>query len=83
MKMIEAAVLDGKYWHDNNPVMNWMITNVAAKANMKDDLYPRKAREHDPLCKIDGPVTSIMSMGRWMSEDEDENPEHTFFVLGG
>lgn len=70
MKTLEALVLDGRYFHDNNPMMNWMVTNVAAKVNIKGDVYPNKSRPHDEKCKIDGVVTSIMSIGRWMTEEE-------------
>jgi phage terminase large subunit-like protein len=80
MKQIEALVLDGKYWHDNNPVMNWMVGNVSAKLNAKNDIYPNKARPNDPLCKKDGVDAAIMSMGRWMVQQEPAKEYKVFFV---
>jgi phage terminase large subunit-like protein len=68
MKEVEASVLDRKLWHDGNPVMTWMMGNVAAKLDAKDNIYPRKENERDPRCKIDGPVALIMAHGRWLSE---------------
>lgn len=66
MKQIEALILDGKYWHDANPVMTWMVGNVAASLDRRDNTFPNKARPNDHRCKIDGVAASIMSMGRWM-----------------
>lgn len=63
MKQVEALVLDKKLEHDGNPVMNWMMGNVAARVDAKDNIYPRKESE-SPRCKIDGPVALIMAMGR-------------------
>jgi phage terminase large subunit-like protein len=77
MKEVEASVLDRKLWHDGNPVMTWMMGNVAAKLDAKDNIYPRKENERDPRCKIDGPVALIMAHGRWLSgaeTDEDITP---------
>lgn len=80
MKQLEALVLDGKYFHDNNPVMNWMMANVAAKLNINDDIFPNKARPYDPKCKIDGVDVAIMSMGRWMVID-NKPPEKEYKML--
>lgn len=61
MKEVEAMTLDGRLTHDGNPVMTWMISNVVAKLDNKDNIYPRKER---PENKIDGPVALIMNLGR-------------------
>ena len=37
----------------------------------KGNLYPRKASETDPLCKIDGIVALIMAMGRAIAAQHD------------
>lgn len=31
LKQLEAVVLEGKYWHDGNKMMTWMMSNVAAQ----------------------------------------------------
>lgn len=82
MKTIEAAVLDGHYWHDDNPVMNWMVTNVAANLNARGDTYPNKARPSDETCKIDGVAVAIMSMGRWLVGDQTVEKEYSLFFVG-
>ncbi len=65
MKELEALVLAGKITHDDNPVMNWMISNVVCHRDAKDNIYPRKERDEN---KIDGPVAAIMSLGRWLAQ---------------
>ena len=80
MKQIDALVLDGKYWHDGNPVMTWMVGNVAAKEDIRGNIFPNKDRPSDPRCKIDGVAAAIMSMGRWMAEEEPVKEFKMFFV---
>lgn len=64
MKEVEALVVDGRLFHDGNKCMNWMMGNVTARIDAKDNIYPRKENEKDKNCKIDGPVALIMAMGR-------------------
>lgn len=61
MKMLEALVLAGRLHHDGNPVMTWMMSNVVAHLDAKDNIFPRK---EFPEQKIDGPVALIMALGR-------------------
>lgn len=83
MKSLEALVQDGRLTHDGNPVMTWMMGNVVAKLDAKDNIYPRKERYEQ---KIDGPVALIMALGCALVNVEDnsfaefaENPDDTFF----
>ena len=61
MKELEALVLSGKFHHDGDPVLGWMMSNVVAFRDGKDNIYPRKERDED---KIDGPVAMIGALGR-------------------
>ena len=61
MKELEALVLTGRFHHDGDPCMAWMISNVVAHTDVKDNIYPRKERAEN---KIDGPVALIMALGR-------------------
>jgi phage terminase large subunit-like protein len=63
MKQLEALVLQRKLTHDANPCMDWMMSNVVCHRDQKDNIYPRKER---PEQKIDGPVATIMALGRAM-----------------
>lgn len=83
MKSLEALVQDGRLTHDGNPVMSWMMGNVVAKLDAKDNIFPRKERYEQ---KIDGPVALIMALGCALVNAEDnsfaefaENPDSTFF----
>lgn len=63
MKEVLSAVKGGRLHHDDNPVTRWMISNVTAKLDAKDNIYPRKEK---PQYKIDGAVALIMGMARAM-----------------
>ncbi len=67
MKELEALVLQRRLHHDGSPVMRWMISNVVAHLDAKDNIYPRKER---PENKIDGVVATIMALGRAMLDDD-------------
>jgi phage terminase large subunit-like protein len=66
MKHCEALLLSDGMSHDGNPVLTYCIGNISARSDAKDNVYPRKENENDPLCKIDGGVAMIMAMGRAM-----------------
>ena len=63
MKTLEALVLQRKLLHVGDPVLTWMISNVVAHTDAKDNIYPRKER---PENKIDGVVALIMALARSM-----------------
>jgi phage terminase large subunit-like protein len=67
MKELHALVLSGKLVHDGNPVMNWMMSNVVAHTDAKENIFPRK---ENPKNKIDGPVAAIMALGEWLTGEQ-------------
>lgn len=67
MKQLEALVLQGKFEHNGDPVLAWMVSNVVCHRDQKDNIYPRKER---PENKIDGVVALIMALGRAMTQPE-------------
>jgi len=67
MKQLEALVLSGKLKHNANPALTWMISNVVAHTDAKENIYPRK---EFPENKIDGVVAIIMALGRAMTANE-------------
>ncbi len=71
MKELEALVVSDKFEHDGNPVLTWMMSNVVAHRDAKDNIYPRK--EH-PENKIDGVVAIIMALGMSHATDEQNEP---------
>ena len=80
MKHMEALILSGRYFHDGNPVMTWMVGNVAARIDVRGNIFPNKERPNDPRCKIDGVATGIMALGRALLEPEKEKDYQIFFV---
>lgn len=61
MQLLDGYIRQGVVAHDNNPVMNWMMSNVVNVSRRLDLVYPgRNVREN----KIDGPVALIMPIGR-------------------
>ena len=69
MKEIESLVLDGRLFHNGNPVLTWNMANTVCKSDAKENIYPTKERPHDDKCKIDGVVALIMCMGRYLASD--------------
>lgn len=80
MKQMEALVLEGKYWHDGNPMMTWQLGNVAAKLDARGNIYPNKDRPSDPKCKIDGPCAAIMGLGRAIANPEEQPKYQMMFI---
>lgn len=60
MKELEALIRAGLIEHEGDLATLWMMSNVTAKTDAKDNVYPRKER---PENKIDGPVAKIMAIG--------------------
>ena len=62
---VENLVLERKLRHDDNPIFNWMMSNVQVSVSKFSGLkHPTKAREEN---KIDGPVAMLMALGRAMA----------------
>jgi len=66
MKQLDGLIRSKKIIHNGDPVFTWMLSNVVAKADAKDNVYPRKDRDEN---KIDGPVALISAVGRYMNDD--------------
>lgn len=71
MNEFEAAITSGRLHHTDNPVLNWMLSNLHAKRDTNGNCKPRK---EDPKKKIDGIVAAIMGIGRSMASEEIEIP---------
>jgi phage terminase large subunit-like protein len=72
MKEIEALVRDRRLEHDGDPVMTWAMSNVVARVDAKDNVYPRKERNEN---KIDPFVALCMAMGLAMKSPESDLSE--------
>lgn len=61
MKDLEALIYQKRYRHPNNPLMNWMISNVKIAEDPAGNIKPDKKKSSR---RIDGPVSLIMAAGR-------------------
>jgi phage terminase large subunit-like protein len=59
----------GRLWHDENPVLEWCLSNIVGKADRRGNLYPTKLRLEQ---KIDAAIALMMVIGRAMTEDQND-----------
>lgn len=59
MQTVMQRVLAKTFRHDANPVMGWMVGNVVADMNDRNEMYPRKAGGKDSPNKIDGAMALL------------------------
>jgi len=57
MNELEAAVYDGRFHYDGDPVIEWAISNVVAHRDRNDNIFPTKETADK---KID-PVTALLN----------------------
>lgn len=69
MKEIKAAMAAGRLYHDGNPILTWMISNVVAKEDKNENVFPCKEKKSS---KIDGAVGLIMCVNRAMLDPKPE-----------
>ncbi len=72
MKLLDGWMISKKIIHNGCPVMTWMISNVVAKEDAKDNVYPRKER---PENKIDGVVALLTAMARLLALSAEREEE--------
>jgi phage terminase large subunit-like protein len=70
MKEFEKLVVAGRFHHNGDPVLTWMVSNVVCHTDKKDNIYPNKERAEN---KIDGPVAIIMALARAMIYESNES----------
>lgn len=69
MKQLDALIKSRRFHFDGNPILKWMFSNVVAKLDAKDNVYPRKERNEN---KIDGVVALIAALGRALAGGEEQ-----------
>jgi phage terminase large subunit-like protein len=71
MKLIDGLIRGGNIKHNGDPVLEWMMGNVTAHKDFKQNIYPRQVRDES---KIDGAVALIAAARldlAMMGEDEE------------
>jgi phage terminase large subunit-like protein len=74
-KEFERLIVAGNLVHPDNPVLNWMISNVTVKSDPAGNIKPDKERSTG---RIDGVVAAIMGVG--MAIRHTEPAFEMFFV---
>lgn len=74
MKELKASIAAGTFHYDGNPILTWMFSNVMARVDKKDNVFPYKESEDQ---KIDGVVALIMGIARAMVDGSVEEEEHS------
>lgn len=67
MKHLDGLIRSGLISHNGDPIMEWALSNVVAKVDRKDNVYPTKERNEN---KIDPAVALIMCVGRAIAASE-------------
>lgn len=67
MKEFEAAVMDGRFHFNGDPVFTWHVLNVVAHIDGKENVYPNRDKNARHQ-KIDSAIATIMSIGMSMQE---------------
>jgi phage terminase large subunit-like protein len=57
MNELEAAVYDGRFHYDGDPILEWGVSNVVAHRDRNDNIFPTKEKAEK---KID-PVTALLN----------------------
>lgn len=60
----ERLILQGAFSTGNNPVMNWMVSNVEIQEDSSGNIKPVKPKRDKTGKRIDGVVADIMATGR-------------------
>ena len=78
-KEFERLVISKKIRHGNNPVMNWMVSNVALSRDAAGNIKPNKEKSTG---RIDGVVASVMAVGMAYRNTKQPEPSLHFLAFG-
>lgn len=81
MKQLDALMRARRIRHNGCKVMEWQISNVVGRLDVKDNVYPRKPDGQHHL-KIDNPVALISCVGLSMAGGESA-PDFDEIILAG
>jgi len=72
MQDFERRYASSKFTHGNNPVLNWMASNLVARRDVNENMAPDRKNSQE---KIDGMVAMLMAWGLMLGPEEDKTPE--------
>lgn len=71
MKEMDAMIDEHQYAYPPDPIFEWSVSNVVAKYDRKDNVYPNKETESE---KIDPVIAHLTGLCRFLvMEDDDED----------
>ena len=76
MRELEAAMKSGRFHHDGNPILGWMMGNVVSKEDANSNVFPRKETNAK---KIDGAVALLMAISRAQFLASDDAGNNGFY----
>jgi phage terminase large subunit-like protein len=68
-KDLDVLVVEGRFVHNNNPILKWMASNTAVYTDPNDNVRPVKNKSSE---KIDGIVATVMARGLSLIEPPEE-----------
>lgn len=77
-KKLDALMRELNIQHNASPLLSWCISNVIAKRDHNDNVFPRKS--HVKL-KIDPVIAILMSLAGWLQSDHKESVYESRGVL--
>ncbi len=77
MKMLAAAIDDRKIVHEGDAALAWQFSNVTAKPDAADNVYPRKENSES---KIDGAIAVLMAYSVAIAENGADNAPMVFSI---
>lgn len=76
MKDLLGRVQARTFVHTGDPVLTWMVSNVAEKRTHLEESYPVKANGKDSPEKIDGAVALLMAVSELLAGEPDADPDY-------
>ena len=64
MKELNAAILEGRFHHDGNPILRWNVGNVEAREDNNENVFPLKSGGKGSANYIDGVSACLNAIGR-------------------
>lgn len=71
-KFLETIARNGQLIIDNNPITQWMFSNVVVKSDYNGNTKPVKINSNSEY-KIDGIVAMLDALGMWLSQEHYNN----------
>lgn len=69
MKELNAAILEGRFHYDGNPVLAWNVGNVEAREDANENVFPLKSGGKGSANYIDGVSAILNAVGRSLVSD--------------